>query len=133
MTASDVFSTGVWSARGGKPTLGVDIACTKISVDLQNMRRGSVEPVIRDSLASLRDATGVDTAFVWMFNAEGNTIEEVYASHGALAQCRVEAWRSATLDTYPWLKGRLDHLRLSEIRDTAAGKRDQQVESHRFA
>ena len=25
MTASDVFATGVWSARGGKPTLGVDI------------------------------------------------------------------------------------------------------------
>ena len=52
LTASDVFSTGVWSARGGKPTLGVDIACTKISVDLQNMRRGTVEPVIRESLAS---------------------------------------------------------------------------------
>ena len=97
MTASDVFSTGVWSARGGKPALGVDIACTKISIDLQNMRRGTVDAVVRDSMASLRDSTGVDTAFVWMLSADGTTIEEVYASHGALAQCRVEAWRGATL------------------------------------
>jgi diguanylate cyclase (GGDEF)-like protein/PAS domain S-box-containing protein len=133
LTASDVFATGVWSARGGKPTLGVDIACTKISIDLQNIRRGTVEAVVRDSLASLRDATSVDTAFVWMFSADGASIEEVYASHGALAQCRVEAWRSATLETYPWLKGRLEHLRLSEIRDSVAGKREQLAECQRLA
>ena len=113
-----MFSTGVWSARGGKPTLGVDIACTKISIDLQNMRRGAVESSIRDSLNSLRDASAVDTAFVWLFSPDGTTIDEVYSAHGALAQCRVEAWRSATIDTYPWLKSRLEHLRLSEIRDS---------------
>ena len=55
------------------------------------------------------------------------------AAHGALAQCRVEAWRSATLETYPWLKGRLEHLRLSEIRDSAAPRREQLVESQRLA
>ena len=97
LTASDVFATGVWSARGGKPTLGVDIACTKISIDLQNMRRGGVEASIRDSLNSLRDSSGVDTAFVWLFSPDGGTIDEVYSAHGALAQCRVEAWRSASL------------------------------------
>jgi diguanylate cyclase (GGDEF)-like protein/PAS domain S-box-containing protein len=133
LTASDVFATGVWSARGGKPTLGVDIACTKIAIDLQNMRRGSIEPCIRESLNSLRDSTGVDTAFVWLFSPDGATIDEVYSVHGALAQCRVEAWRSATIDSYPWLKGRLEHLRLSEIRDTATPRRDQQVESQRLA
>ena len=84
----------MWSARGGKPTLGVDIACTKIAVDLQNIRRGSLDTCINDSLNSLRDSSGVDTAFVWLFSADGTTIEEVYAAHGALAQCRVEAWRS---------------------------------------
>jgi diguanylate cyclase (GGDEF)-like protein/PAS domain S-box-containing protein len=133
LTASDVFATGVWSARGGKPTLGVDIACTKIAIDLQNMRRGSIEPCIRESLNSLRDSTGVDTAFVWLFSPDGATIDEVYSVHGALAQCRVEAWRSATIDSYPWLKGRLEHLRLSEIRDSAAPRREQQVESQRLA
>jgi diguanylate cyclase (GGDEF)-like protein/PAS domain S-box-containing protein len=133
LTASDVFSTGVWSARGGKQALGVDIACTKISIDLQNMRRGQIEPCIRESLNSLRDSCGVDTAFVWLFGAEAGTIDEVYASHGALAQCRVEAWRGATLETYPWLKGRLEHLRLSEIRDTAAPRKDQAAEGRRLA
>jgi len=85
LTASDVLATGVWSARGGKPTLGVDIACTKIAVDLQNIRRGSIESCINDSLNSLRDSSGVDTAFVWLFSADGASIEEVYAAHGALA------------------------------------------------
>jgi diguanylate cyclase (GGDEF)-like protein/PAS domain S-box-containing protein len=133
LTASDVFATGVWSARGGKTALGVDIACTKISIDLQNMRRGSIEPCIRDSLNSLRDSSGVDTAFVWLFSPDGATIDEVYSAHGALAQCRVEAWRSATIDTYPWLKGRLEHLRLSEIRDSAAPRKEQLIESQRLA
>jgi diguanylate cyclase (GGDEF)-like protein/PAS domain S-box-containing protein len=57
----------------------------------------------------------------------------VYAAHGALAQCRVEAWRSAPLETYPWIRSRLDHLRLCEIRDTAAPRKDQLVEAKRFA
>ncbi|HEU4780697.1 MAG TPA: EAL domain-containing protein, partial [Steroidobacteraceae bacterium] len=84
-------------------------------------------------LNSLRDSSGVDTAFVWLFSPDGTTIDEVYSAHGALAQCRVEAWRSATLETYPWLKGRLEHLRLSEIRDSAAPRRDQLIESQRLA
>jgi diguanylate cyclase (GGDEF)-like protein/PAS domain S-box-containing protein len=133
LTASDVFATGVWSARGGKPALGVDIACTKISIDLQNMRRGGIESAIVDSLNSLRDSSGVDTAFVWLFSPDGTTIDEVYSAHGALAQCRVEAWRSAALETYPWLKGRLEHLRLSEIRDSSAPRREQLIESQRLA
>jgi len=49
LTSSDVFATGVWSARGGKPALGVDIACTKIAVDLQNIRRGSIEACINEN------------------------------------------------------------------------------------
>ena len=113
LTASDVFSTGVWSARGGKPTLGVDIACTKIAVDLQNMRRGTTEEVVRESLISLRDSSGVDTAFVWLLSADGSAVEEVHAAHGALAQCRVEVWRGAQFNEYPLLRNRLEHLRLS--------------------
>jgi diguanylate cyclase (GGDEF)-like protein/PAS domain S-box-containing protein len=128
-----VFSTGVWSARGGKTALGVDIACTKIAIDLQNMRRGSVDASIRDSLNSLRDSSGVDTAFVWLFSPDGATIDEVYSAHGALAQCRVEAWRGASLETYPWLTARLEHLRLSEIRDSATPRREQLIESQRLA
>ena len=97
------------------------------------MRRGGIESTIRDSLNSLRDSSAVDTAFVWLFSPDGGTIDEVYSAHGALAQCRVEAWRSATLETYPWLKGRLEHLRLSEIRDSSAPRREQLIESQRLA
>ena len=82
LTASDVFATGVWSARGGKPALGVDIACTKIAIDLQNVRRGSLDNVMRDSLNSLRDSSNADTAFVWMFSADGTAI--VVVTHNPL-------------------------------------------------
>ncbi len=36
------------------------------------MRRGAVEGSIRDSLNSLRDSSGVDTAFVWLFSPDGD-------------------------------------------------------------
>ena len=49
-----------------------------------------------------------------MFSPDSTTIDEVYAAHGALAQCRVEAFRSAPLEGYPWLKGRMEHLRLGD-------------------
>jgi hypothetical protein len=38
-TASDILSGDAWNGRTTKPALGLDVACTKIAVDFQNMRR----------------------------------------------------------------------------------------------
>ena len=36
-TASDVLSADVWSGKVPPPVVGIDVACTKIAVDLQNL------------------------------------------------------------------------------------------------
>ena len=63
-TASDILAADMWSGRAPKPVLGIDVACTKIAVDFQNMRRESADECIRRNLELLRDATGSDCAFL---------------------------------------------------------------------
>ena len=38
-TASDILSADAWTGRTPKPVLGIDVVCTKIAVDFQNMRK----------------------------------------------------------------------------------------------
>ncbi len=38
-TASDILAADAWTGRTPKPVLGMDVVCTKIAVDFQNMRR----------------------------------------------------------------------------------------------
>ncbi len=54
-------------------------------------------------------------------------------ARSAFAQCRPEGLREQALDQFPWLKSRLDHLRLSELRDTSTPRREQTVEAQKFA
>ena len=67
-TASDILSADAWSGRAPKPVLGIDVACTKIAVDFQNMRRETVDECVRRNLVLLRDATGSDCAFLIAFH-----------------------------------------------------------------
>ena len=60
-------------------------------------------------------------------------IEDVQLARSAFAQCRPEGLRETTIDSFPWLKSRLDHLRLSELRDTSTPRREQTVEAQKFA
>src|SRR5690606_12776262 len=83
------------------------------------------------SLESLREATACDAAFVAMFNDEAVT--ELHVARGTFAQTRLEELRGVALESLPWLKSRLEHLRLSELRDTAAPRKENAVESRLFA
>src|SRR5215471_17225185 len=114
-TASDILSADAWTGRAPKPVLGLDVACTKIAVDFQNMRRESVDECVRRNLELLREATVSDCAFLVAFR-----------------QCRPEGLVGASVDAFPWLKTRLDHLRLSELRDTGSARREQAAEAQRL-
>jgi diguanylate cyclase (GGDEF)-like protein/PAS domain S-box-containing protein len=127
-TASDILSARVWTGRGERPPLGIDIVCTKIAVDFQNVRRATVTDCIARGLEALREASGSDCAFYASINARLE-FEQVQAARSGFAQCRPEELRERSLDVLPWLKGRLEHLRLTEFRDTSAPRREQAVDA----
>ena len=73
-TASEVLSSKLWQPRPDRPPLGIDLACTKIAVDFQNITAGNADAVIRQSLDILREATGTDAVFLALHGAMG-TVE----------------------------------------------------------
>src|SRR6202047_3011896 len=132
-TASDILSADAWTGRGPKPVLGIDVVCTKIAVDFQNMRRDTMEECIRRNLELLRGTTGSDCAFLAALNPEDSTFADVQLARSAFAQCRPEGLAGVALESFPWLKGRLEHLRLSELRDTSAPRKEQAAEAAKLA
>src|SRR5437879_2760540 len=132
-TASDILSADAWTGRAPKPVLGIDVVCTKIAVDFQNMHRDSVDECVARNLELLRSATACDCAFLAPLNPEDSTIGEVKLARSAFAQCRPEGLTGIALASLPWLKGRLEHLRLSELRDTSAPRKEQATEAAKLA
>ncbi|MBV8853748.1 MAG: hypothetical protein JOY91_10125, partial [Sinobacteraceae bacterium] len=132
-TASDILSADAWSGRNPRPALGIDVACTKIAVDFQNMRKEQIEETVRRNLELLREATSTDCAFLLVLRTDETFVEEVQLARSAFAQCRPEGMRELSLEDFPWLKGRLEHLRLSELRDTSSPRREQGTEARKLA
>ena len=133
LTASDVLSASAWNGRTAKPVVGLDVACTKIAVDFQNMRRESVEECVRRNLELLREVTATDCAFAAALTGDELLVRDVQVANSAFSQCRPDALDGVSVEAFPWLKSRLEHLRLSEFRDTSAPKPEQAAEGERFA
>ncbi|HTY50838.1 MAG TPA: diguanylate cyclase, partial [Steroidobacteraceae bacterium] len=131
-TASDVLSPDVWSGRTPPTVLGIDVACTKLAVDLTNLHRGSADATIEASLAQLAELSHSDCAFIAYLTPERG-IGQVQAFRRGLAPCQPERLSGDSLAEYPWLRARLDHLRLSQLRDTGAPRPEQGAEARRFA
>ncbi len=130
-TASDVLSPQVWAARDRRAHVGLDITCTKIAVDFQSLSAGELETTLRSGLELLREAAQCDAALLAMLSNDARSFETVTVARDALAQCRPEALQGESLERYPWWRSRLEHLRLSELRDSATPKRDNSAESQR--
>jgi diguanylate cyclase (GGDEF)-like protein/PAS domain S-box-containing protein len=128
-SASDVLAPQFWTGRTERPAPGLDIACTKIAVDFQSLRRENADEVIKASLEILRESVSADATFCAFFNAGSTHIESVTACGGPFVQCHPEALRGVTLDRLPWLQSRADHLRISEFRDTATPRREQSADA----
>ena len=131
-TASDVLSTDVWSGKSPPPVVVIDVACTKISVDLQNLRRESADATIQRNLQHLVDLSVSDCAFL-AFIGEDAKFGQVQAARRGMAHCQPEALTGDALADYPWLNSRLENLRLSELRDTVMPTPAQAAEGKRFA
>jgi diguanylate cyclase (GGDEF)-like protein/PAS domain S-box-containing protein len=128
-TASDVLAPQFWTGRPERPAPGLDVACTKIAVDFQNLTRDTADEVIRRSLDILRESTSADATFAAFFDQSSTHIESVTASGGTFVQCHPEALRGVVLERLPWIASRGEHLRLAEFRDTATPRREQIVDA----
>src|SRR6202034_2947055 len=126
LTASDILSPQTWPRRGSaRPTVGLDVICTKIAVDFQTMTAATALDTIIVNLELLREATRVDTAFHVALDPELAIIGDVQVARGMLATGNPEQLRGKSLDEVPWLQSRLAPVRVSELRDTCARRRDQ--------
>jgi diguanylate cyclase (GGDEF)-like protein/PAS domain S-box-containing protein len=124
-SASDVLAPQFWIGKAERPAPGIDVACTKIAVDLQNLRREAADDCIQRSLETLREATSADAAFAVFFDHNAKHIESVVFARGHFAQCHPEALRGVAIESLPWLSTRGEHLKLSEFRDTASPRKEQ--------
>src|ERR1700733_4417603 len=125
LSASDVLVPQFWTGKADRAAPGIDVACTKIAVDLQNLERDTADECIQRSLEAFRDATSADAAFIAQLDAGGQHIESVLCARAHFAQCQPEGLRGTPTKSLPWLNSRFDHLRLSEFRDTASPRKEQ--------
>ena len=105
-TASDVLSSKLWQPRADRPPLGIDLACTKVAVDFQNISAGNADAVIRQSLEILREAINTDAVFLALLDGHGERIDSIAAAKGPFAQCRPEVLKGEALESLPWCRRR---------------------------
>jgi diguanylate cyclase (GGDEF)-like protein/PAS domain S-box-containing protein len=131
--ASDILSPKLWQQRAERPPLGIDITCTKVAVDFQNISAGNADAVIRQNLDILREATNTDAVFLALFDGHGERIDSLATSKGPFAQCRPEVLKGEHLEALPWIRSRLEHVRILEIRDTVGVRPEQASDAARLA
>jgi len=132
-TASDILSAKLWQPRAVRPPLGIDIACTKVAVDFQSLTPATADAVIRQNLEILREATATDAVFLALLDGRGETIESIAVARTPFAQCRPEVLRGESLESLPWIRSRLEHVRILEFRDTVAVRPEQAADAVRLA
>ena len=132
-TASDILSPKLWQPDVTRPPLGIDITCTKVAVDFQNLTAESADAVIRQNLGILREATGTDVVFMALFDPACTKIDSIVSSRAVFARCRPEVLKDEPLESLPWIRSRLEHVRIIEFRDTTAVRAEQAADAARLA
>jgi diguanylate cyclase (GGDEF)-like protein/PAS domain S-box-containing protein len=132
-TASDVLAPQFWTGKTERAAPGLDMACTKIAVDFQNLTRETAEECIGRSLAILREAASADVAFVAFLDQSGAKFESVPTVTGQFVPCHPEELKGRSFSDLPWLGERVEHLKLSELRDTAKPRREQTADAQLFS
>ena len=98
---------------------GLDLICTKVAIDFQSITLTNAEERLKAGLQELTDAYSADSLFIALFDEDAAAIETVYAGRSTFSTCNPEVLKGRELSDFPWIRGRLEHLRLLEIEDTA--------------
>jgi diguanylate cyclase (GGDEF)-like protein/PAS domain S-box-containing protein len=112
---------------------GLDLICTKVAVDFQSITIVTAKERIVSGLQSLTDVCGADAAFVALVAEDANTFDKIYAGRSTFSACNPEVLQGRELTELPWVKARLEHLRLLEIKDTAKAPLAQTQDAERLA
>jgi diguanylate cyclase (GGDEF)-like protein/PAS domain S-box-containing protein len=112
---------------------GLDVLLTKAAIDFQNLASEHADALVRLNLEALREAAGLDALLIASFDAAHSTIEHVVGVTGLFATFNPETLRGESLERFPYLRNRLEHLRVVEIRDTSQPRPDLAPEASRLA
>jgi diguanylate cyclase (GGDEF)-like protein/PAS domain S-box-containing protein len=129
---SGVFETSS-SVSGRKSRVGLDVLLTKAAVDFQNVQTGTADLLVRQNLEALRDAIGLDAAFIAHFNDDRQAIVGVTSAVSLFSSFNPDVLHGESLAQLPFLRERLEHIRIVEIRDTAQPRKDYAAEAARLA
>jgi len=109
--------------RERKSKAGLDVLLTKAVIDLQNIEQESDDSSLVQTLEYLRDATGMDCLLIASFDETSDTIQGVAAATSLFSTFDPHGLRGESLERLPYLRTRLEHLRVVEIRDTSQPRR----------
>ncbi len=123
----------VFGNGGGRPSVGLDVLVTKVAVDFVGLTSEAGDNCVKRNLDALREATGVDALCIALLDGERKLIERVAASTGLVTPFDPQVMKGDAVERLPVLTGKLEHLRLAEIRDTLQPRREHAVDAARLA
>jgi diguanylate cyclase (GGDEF)-like protein/PAS domain S-box-containing protein len=130
-SAEALFPAHTGQARRSKA--GLDVLLTKAAIDFQNLTNEHADALLRMNLEALREAAGLDALLIATFDAAHTAIEHVIGVTGLFATFNPETLRGEQLERFPYLRNRLEHLRVIEIRDTSQPRPDLAPEAAQLA
>jgi diguanylate cyclase (GGDEF)-like protein/PAS domain S-box-containing protein len=126
-------SFGARTTPEKKSKVGLDVLLTKAAVDFQNLNELTADRVTRENLENLREAAALDAIFIARFCSERHSIESVVSAVSLFSAFNPSVLSGEPLEQLPYLRDRLEHLRIVEFRDTAQPRRELRPEAARFS
>jgi diguanylate cyclase (GGDEF)-like protein/PAS domain S-box-containing protein len=130
-SAEALFPSHTGQTRRSKA--GLDVLLTKAAIDFQNLSNEHADALLRLNLEALREAAGLDALLIATFDADHTAIEHVIGVTGLFATFNPDTLRGEQLERLPYLRNRLEHLRVIEIRDTSQPRPDLAPEAAQLA
>ncbi|MBP7608295.1 MAG: EAL domain-containing protein [Steroidobacteraceae bacterium] len=130
---ADFLATQFVFGNGEHPTVGLDVLVTKVAVDFVGLTSEAGDNCVKRNLDALREATGVDAICIALLDGERKIIERVAAATGLVTPFDPQVMKGDAVERLPVLNGKLEHLRVAEIRDTLHPRREHAVDAARLA
>ncbi len=106
---------------GSRIRANIDTVYTKLSIDFQTID-DDVEATFARCLANLREAIGVEAAFIALVSDDGKRITKIHSDRAVFATFNPEVLTGESLQEFRWLRNRLDQQRLVDITDTGSAE-----------